>query len=135
MVPFDPVGGDPIPTCSQMSGVLSPKRPDIPEQVLTPFSSSALPRSVQAPVKVCAHRLPPCSCSTPSQGAAGESLGMERYPKTNTSKRRTYSLFRQGYMYYQAIPNMPEHRLLPLMERFAQLVRDQPIFCETFGFI
>ena len=68
-------------------------------------------------------------------GAAGESLGMERYLKANTSKRRTYSLFRQGYMYYQAIPNMPEHRLLPLMERFAQLVRDQPFFSETFGFI
>jgi hypothetical protein len=68
-------------------------------------------------------------------GAAGESLGMERYLKANTSKRRTYSLFRQGCMYYQAIPNMPEHRLLPLMERFAQLVRDQPIFRETFGLI
>jgi hypothetical protein len=68
-------------------------------------------------------------------GAAGESLGMERQLKANTAKRRTYSLFRQGSMYYQAIPNMPEHRLLPLMERFAQLVRDQPIFRETFGLI
>jgi hypothetical protein len=32
---------------------------------------------------------------------------MERYHKANTVKRRTYSLFRQGCMYYQAIPNMP----------------------------
>jgi len=39
-------------------------------------------------------------------GAAGESLGMERYLKANTSKRRTYSLFRQGCMYYKALPNM-----------------------------
>jgi hypothetical protein len=68
-------------------------------------------------------------------GAAGESLGMERSLKANTVKRRTYSLFRQGCMYYQAIPNMPEHRLLPLLERFAQLVSKVPIFQEIFGFI
>jgi len=68
-------------------------------------------------------------------GAAGESLGMERYLKANTVKRRTYSLFRQGCMYYQAIPNMPEHRLRPLLERFAQLVCEQPIFRETFGLL
>lgn len=68
-------------------------------------------------------------------GAAGESLGMERYLKANTVKRRTYSLFRQGCMYYQAIPNMPEHRLRPLLERFAQLVCEQPVFREVFGLI
>ncbi len=68
-------------------------------------------------------------------GAAGESLGMERYLKANTVKRRTYSLFRQGCMYYQAIPNMPEHRLRPLAERFAQLVCEQAIFRESFGLL
>jgi hypothetical protein len=66
-------------------------------------------------------------------GAAGESLGMERYLKANTVKTRTYSLFRQGCEYYQAIPMMPESRLLPLMERFAQLLREQPVFREVFG--
>jgi hypothetical protein len=68
-------------------------------------------------------------------GAAGESLGMERHLKVNTSKKRTYSLFRQGCMYYQAIPMMPDERLQPLVERFAQLVREQPFFTEAFGFI
>nr|WP_177233866.1 IS4 family transposase [Stigmatella erecta] len=68
-------------------------------------------------------------------GAAGESLGMERYLKANTVKRRTYSLFRQGCMYYQAIPNMPEHRLRPLVERFAQLVCEHPVFRECFGLL
>jgi hypothetical protein len=68
-------------------------------------------------------------------GAAGESLGMERSLKANTVKRRTYSLFRQGCMYYQAIPNMPEHRLLPLLERFAQFLSEIPIFQEIFGFL
>jgi hypothetical protein len=38
-------------------------------------------------------------------------------------------------MYYQAMPMMPDERLLPLVERFAQLVREQPFFSEAFGFI
>lgn len=66
-------------------------------------------------------------------GAAGESLGMERYLKANTVKTRTYSLFRQGCEYYQAIPMMPESRLLPLMARFAELLAEQPVFREAFG--
>jgi hypothetical protein len=52
--------------------------------------------------------------------AAGESLGMERLLKSNTLKTRTHSLFRRGCMLYELIPNMPEHRLLPLMQRFAE---------------
>lgn len=66
-------------------------------------------------------------------GAAGESLGMERYLKCNTVKTRAYSLFRQGCEYYQAIPMMPEDQLMPLMERFAQLLGEQPVFREVFG--
>ena len=55
-------------------------------------------------------------------GTAGESLGMDRLLKSNTSKTRTHSLFRQGCMLYELIPNMPEHRLLPLMQRFAEML-------------
>ena len=66
-------------------------------------------------------------------GAAGESLGMERQLKANTVKTRTYSLFRQGCEYYQAIPMMPESRLLPLIERFVELLAQQPVFQELFG--
>ena len=55
-------------------------------------------------------------------GAAGESLGMDRLLKSNTSKTRTHSLFRQGCMLYELIPTMPEHRLSPLMARFAETV-------------
>lgn len=68
-------------------------------------------------------------------GAAGERLGMERYLKANTAKSRTYSLFRQGCFYYQALPMMPEAQLRPLMELFGQLVREQPVFREAFGVI
>jgi hypothetical protein len=55
--------------------------------------------------------------------------------QANTSKKRTYSLFRQGCMYYKALPNMPEALLRPLIERFAQLVREQQVFREIFGLI
>jgi hypothetical protein len=61
-------------------------------------------------------------------GAAGESLGMDRQLKSNTSKTRTHSLFRQGCMLYELIPNMPEHRLLPLMQRFAEMLAQSGLF-------
>jgi hypothetical protein len=38
-------------------------------------------------------------------------------------------------MYYQALPNMPDALLRPLIERFAQLVCAQLVFRETFGLI
>ena len=53
-------------------------------------------------------------------GAAGEALGYDRHLRTNTAKRRTHSLLRQGHMLYELIPNMPEHRLQPLIECFAK---------------
>ena len=53
-------------------------------------------------------------------GAAGESLGYDRWLRANTVKYRTHSLFRQGLMLYEHIPNWPEHRLRPLMKRFTQ---------------
>ena len=66
-------------------------------------------------------------------GAAGETLGYDRMLKTNTSKRRTHSLFRQGCMLYDLIPNMPEERLLPLIETFNTMLLDQPLFEHVFG--
>lgn len=68
-------------------------------------------------------------------GAAGEALGFDRLLKSNTSKRRTHSLFRQGCMHYELIPNMPEERLNPLMEKFAELIRQQSVFQGVFGSI
>ena len=60
------------------------------------------------------------------------SLGMDRLLKSNTSKTRTHSLFRQGCMLYELIPNMPEHRLVPLIERFAQAVSNANEFSGLF---
>jgi hypothetical protein len=68
-------------------------------------------------------------------GAAGEALGYDRYLKSNTTKRRTHSLFRQGCMLYDLIPNMPDPRLLPLIERFAAMLAEIPMFADTFGVV
>jgi hypothetical protein len=61
-------------------------------------------------------------------GTAGGSLGMDRLLKSNTAKTRTHSLFRQGCMLYELIPNMPQHRLLPLMQRFAEMLLSSELF-------
>ena len=68
-------------------------------------------------------------------GAAGEDLGYDRYLKSNTTKRRTHSLFRQGCMLYDLIPTMPEHRLAPLIERFAAMLAEVRLFADTFGVV
>jgi hypothetical protein len=68
-------------------------------------------------------------------GAAGESLGYDRHLKSNTVKRRTHSLFRQGAMLYELIPNMPAERLRPLVQRFGEMLLQQRIFSDVFGYV
>ena len=68
-------------------------------------------------------------------GAAGESLGMDRHLKSNTAKHRTHSLFRQGCMLYDMIPNMPEVRLSPLIERFSEMLAQHRAFNQTFAVV
>ena len=66
-------------------------------------------------------------------GATGERLGMDRLLKSNTSKTRSHSLFRQGCMLYELIPNMPEHRLAPLIAAFATAVSQASEFNSLFA--
>jgi hypothetical protein len=66
-------------------------------------------------------------------GAVGESLGMDRLLKSNTSAKRTHSLFRQGCMLYDLIPNMPEPRLTPLMQKFNEAVAMAGLFMPTLA--
>jgi len=68
-------------------------------------------------------------------GAAGEAEGLDRLLKSNTSKKRQHSLFKQGLFWYDLIPNMPTARLRKLMKRFDQMLRQQAIFSEVFGVI
>jgi hypothetical protein len=68
-------------------------------------------------------------------GAAGESIGYNRHLKSNTSKKHTHSLFRQGAMLYEQIPNMPDDRLRPLVQAFNEMLLKQQTFSAMFGYI
>jgi hypothetical protein len=60
-------------------------------------------------------------------------LGYDRMLKTNTAKRRVHSLFRQGCLLYELIPTMRDDWLQPLMQRFSEMLQQQPLFADVFG--
>lgn len=68
-------------------------------------------------------------------GAAGERCGLDRMLKTNTSKKRQMSLYNQGSYWYMAIPNMREERLIPLMQAYADVLREHDFLRDIFGVI
>ena len=68
-------------------------------------------------------------------GAAGESLGYDRWLKANTVKTRTHSPFRPGLILYEHIPHWPELRLRPLVEKFARMLMEQRVYREIFATI
>ena len=68
-------------------------------------------------------------------GAAGEAIGIDKYLKTNTVKRRTLSLLNQGLFHYAALPNMKQDRAEALMAKFGEMLREHRVFREVFGLI
>jgi hypothetical protein len=38
----------------------------------------------------------------------------------------------QGCMLYEPLPNMPQHRLLPLMQRFAEMLVSSGLFAGLY---
>ena len=68
-------------------------------------------------------------------GAAGEAVGMDRMLKSNTIKRRTHSLFRQGMMWYELIPNMAEKHLEILMESFFNHLIERETTKDVLSFV
>jgi hypothetical protein len=68
-------------------------------------------------------------------GAAGEAVGIDRHFKVNTSKKRQYSLFRQGCDYYEFLPGMREAWAAPLITKFVELISEHRVFTETLGLI
>ena len=38
-------------------------------------------------------------------------------------------------MLYDLIPNMPEHRLAPLIERYAEVLQQSRVIAETFAIV
>jgi len=68
-------------------------------------------------------------------GAASERAEFDKMLKSNTSKKRTHSLYRQGHYYYHAIPYMREDWLQRLMAAFDEVVREHEVFEAAFGAI
>jgi len=68
-------------------------------------------------------------------GKAGDSAGLERTIKVNTSKSRTYSFFRQGVIYYQLLPKMKEANAILLMEKFTYYLKQHRLYTRTLGII
>ena len=60
---------------------------------------------------------------------------MDRHLKVNTAEHRTHSLFRQGCMLYELIPNMPDARLRPLVARFHEYLNQHEAFNQTFAIV
>jgi hypothetical protein len=58
---------------------------------------------------------------------------VDRLLRTSTVKRRVHSLFRQGCLLYDLIPNMPEAHLRPLIERYAELIHQNATFADALG--
>jgi len=58
----------------------------------------------------------------------GEDLGYDRMLKSNTVKKRTHSLFRQGVLYFDKLPNMRPERKEPLLARFAEFLSMHQLF-------
>jgi hypothetical protein len=58
-------------------------------------------------------------------GAAGEALGYDRHLKSNTTKRRTHSLFRQGGMH--EVRRLGGYAAAMLLEMPIGTLR--PLFC------
>ncbi|MBU1240789.1 IS4 family transposase [Myxococcota bacterium] len=66
-------------------------------------------------------------------GMASERSGYDRYLKTNTSKKRTHSLFNLGRMVYTMLPTMREDDLKPLMKAFGEILTETQLTKEVFG--
>jgi len=66
-------------------------------------------------------------------GAAGEAVGLDRHFRTNTSKKRQYSLFHQGCDYYEFLPGMADAWALPLVTKFAEMLTQHRVFTEALG--
>lgn len=68
-------------------------------------------------------------------GAAGEAVGLERTIKANTVKTRSYSLWRQGCIYYALLPGMKSDRATLLINKFHDLMSQHRIFKKVFGIL
>ncbi len=68
-------------------------------------------------------------------GAAGDAANLERTIKANTSKKRTFSFFRQGCIYYAMLPNMKKEWFESLMREFSKKLKEHKRLDTILGFL
>jgi hypothetical protein len=68
-------------------------------------------------------------------GAAGEACGLDRTLSKSGVKKRVYSLFRQGTMWYQLLPTLRADRRTLLINAFETLLKQQRILTELLGIL
>lgn len=68
-------------------------------------------------------------------GAACEKIGLDKYLKVNTSKKRTISLFRQGCIIFNRLANMAIDTAKKLMYAFSKLIIESKNLTEILGII
>lgn len=66
-------------------------------------------------------------------GAAAEKSGVDRALRSNTSKKRQYSLFRQGCMCYRLLPDFRDERRILLLTAFDEILREHSFFSYALG--
>ena len=64
-------------------------------------------------------------------GKAGSELVMERF--LGASRPGGISLFRQGLLLWDLLPNIRKDRLEPLMKRFGEILRQHTLFTHILG--
>lgn len=68
-------------------------------------------------------------------GAAGEAVGLERKIKANTVKTRSYSLWRQGCMYYLLLPGMKTSDAALLINKFHEMLAQHQVMRKVLGIL
>lgn len=68
-------------------------------------------------------------------GAASERAGLDRHLKTNTSKRRTMSLLRQGQFWFETLDTTRDDLLKALMTAFEEILAEHSQLREIYGAI
>lgn len=65
-------------------------------------------------------------------GAAGEDVGIDKYLKASSTKKRTLALIRQGHMWYQRLDTMRDEWYEPLIRRYSELLQQHGSFKHLF---
>lgn len=68
-------------------------------------------------------------------GVSYEKIGLDKYLKTNTSKKITISLFRQGCIIFNRLYRMAQDTAIKLIDAFLDVINDSKELTGILGII